>query len=395
MIAARVVVAVALVVVAASACPPSSAGRCTADEQCNADGIVGRRCELESGSCLCVDDRACGPDEICNAAGRCQARGGCFSNDDCGAGLFCDVVTGQCLSEKTCGPGQTCCTLDDQCAFGEVCDPLILTCVPGCHDEGDCRLGLGCVGGGLGRLGQCGTACTTDSLCGFGEICNLSTGVCELDHRGPYCNGCSGGTQSDDCGTPGNYCLLDTVNGGAYCGVDCSEGQACPFGYTCLDVIILPRSTLPPCTLPEVCDNGVCSRAGVTCTVDEDCPEGPPGSDCPRAEVGNCELDALRPCSVDEECADLGRCLKQECRVKEGAAFGICSCTKDSDCPRDRCIDGDLSDTQNPVLGHCELSGHGCYEDAECDIIACVEGGCRLGQNCKPASGRTCADFLD
>jgi hypothetical protein len=378
-----------------TACP--RADRCTADAECDAfrTGLAFQRCDIESGLCLCSDDRACGPDELCNAAGRCQARGGCVANDDCGAGLFCDIQTAQCLSVSVCGTQQRCCTLDSQCAFGFVCDSLTQACVEGCRDEADCLLGQGCVGGGFGRLGQCGSACTADNLCRHGELCNLSSGSCELDTRGPYCLGCSGGTQSDDCGTRGNYCLLDTVNGGAYCGVDCASDQACPFGYTCADVIILPRSTLPTCRLPEACVEGRCARSSTPCTVDEDCPEGPPGSDCPRADVGNCELDPLTRCIRDAECPNLGACLKQECRAREGAAFGVCSCTKDSDCPRDRCVGGDLSDPQRPVVGNCELSGHTCFEDAECDIITCVSGGCLLGRNCKPASGLSCADFVE
>lgn len=393
---ATVAVIVVAALAGASGCT-KAAGRCASDGDCDAlhTGLDHQRCALDSGQCLCVDDRACGPDELCNAAGRCQARSGCLTNADCGNGLFCDIGSGQCIADNACGSGQSCCTLDSQCPFRQVCDTLTQACVDGCHDEADCLLGQGCVGGGLGVLGQCGTACTTDALCAFGEICNLGSGLCERDTRGPYCLGCSGGVQSDDCGSFGNYCLLDTVNGGAYCGVDCSAGQECPFGYSCADVIILPRSTLPTCTLPEGCDAGRCSRTGGPCTVHEDCPEGPPGSDCPRADVGNCQLDPLRPCSGDADCPDLGNCLKQECRAREGAAIGVCSCTKDSDCPRDRCIGADISDPASPVVGHCELSGHGCFEDGECDVISCVEGGCRLGRNCKPQSGRTCADFVE
>lgn len=388
-------VAVAGLLVCAGTCGPVERTRCLADADCGGTTTEWLRCDVPTGACLCTDDRACDPQERCNPAGRCQARAGCLDNADCPAATFCDVSTGQCVAQDVCGADQTCCTLDSHCGFGSICDALSFACVPGCRDQADCLPGQGCLGAGFGRLGQCSTACTADSLCPAGNLCNLADGRCTLDTRGPYCAGCSGGAESDDCGAPGNYCLLDTVNDSSYCGVDCHRGQACPSGYACADVIILPRSTLPTCTLPEACDQGLCARTGVSCAVDEDCPEGPPGSDCPRADVGNCALDALTPCTDDLDCPELGACLKQECRAREGAVFGVCSCTKDTDCPRDRCMDPDLSDTANPVAGRCELSGHPCYEDADCDVITCVGGGCLLGRNCKPQSGRTCADLLE
>src|SRR6185437_4263039 len=96
--------------------------------------------------------------------------------------------------------------------------------------------------------------------CGIQQLCDVAAGTCITDSRGPYCAGCAGGVASRDCGTYGNYCLLDTVNGGDYCGVDCSDGQACPNGYECKNVIILPASTLPTCALPEQCIEDHCSR---------------------------------------------------------------------------------------------------------------------------------------
>ena len=373
------------------ACPPAAAARCTDDVQCQTATDPYHRCDIASGECRCTDARGCGDTESCNALGRCQAIAGCADNDDCGEGLFC--VLGNCEATSFCG-AERCCSTDAACPFTSVCDALTGACVPGCRDEADCVLGQGCVGAGGGRLGSCDAACTSDALCAPGELCNLSFGVCERDTRGPYCQGCSGGVQSDDCGANGNYCLLDTVNGGAYCGIDCSRGQACPNGYDCKDVIILPASTLPTCLLPEACDAGLCTRTGATCVVDEDCPEGPPGSTCPRADIGNCELDPNLACEGDAACAEQGACLKQECRVREGASFGVCSCTKDTDCPRDRCVGADNTNPDAPAAGACELSRHPCFLDFECDVITCVQGGCLLGRNCKPANDRTCVDTL-
>ncbi len=374
--------------------------QCTEDRDCDPTGLGFNVCSLEDGTCLCTDDRGCsGSNEVCNALGRCQADSGCNSNTDCNSGLFCDVTAGQCLAVDECGPGagESCCVLDSQCGFGSVCDNLARKCVPGCRDEADCILGQACVRG-LGQpLGQCAAGvCSGDNLCGFGEICS-SDGECVKDARGPYCLGCAGGVQSDDCGTRGNFCLTDSVNGGEFCGVGCVDGQACPFGYECHDVIIIPPAA--PFCGGEICviepgqASGRCSQnTAVSCARDEDCPIGFPGGDCPRGDVGNCINDQLTACSSDSECGgDVGSCVKQECRFGEGDAFGYCSCTRDSDCPRDRCINID------PVtsLGDCELSGRDCFEDAECDsVISCVDGGCFIGSNCAPQDGRTCRDLL-
>lgn len=398
----------------AQACPqdPNVIEReCALDSECG----DGKRCDVAAGICLCANDNGCDAQtEFCNALGRCQSKLGCENNDDCSQDgavpQFCDVTTGQCELKNICDPaeGETCCVIDEQCPFGNICSILDKRCVPGCRDDGDCFLGQGCIGGGFGNIGVCAAGiCTGNNLCGFGELCNLATGECTFDTRGSYCFGCAGGVASDDCGDPANYCLTDTTDPtgrSEFCGVDCSQGQPCPFGYSCNDVIIIPPNA-PFCTPPEKCvrnageQSGTCSRSATSCVIDEDCPNGPPGSDCPRADVGNCINDQLRDCSSDFDCCDgancpVGSCVKQQCRGDEGDAFGFCTCTRDTDCPRDVCKGADLTDPNNPVSGNCDLSGHRCFEDLDCDVIACIEGGCRIGANCAPADGRSCRELI-
>ena len=399
-------------------CEAPALSRCTSDLDCQSSSAY-LFCEVETGLCLCNDNRGCGDNEVCNGQGRCQAFSGCNSNADCCLddeceGLFCDVRTNQCLSVDECQPdeGEYCCTLDSQCPFGFICNTLDLRCTPGCRDDGDCLLGQGCVGGGLGgQIGQCESGvCTANNLCACGEVCNLEEGECVFDDRGPYCSGCTGGVASDDCGEPANYCLTDTSDpsgSSSFCGVDCSQQQSCPFGFTCNEVIIIPPAA-PFCAPPERCikDNpedasGYCSRNTMSsCSVDDDCPEGGPGSDCPRAQVGNCLLDQTQSCSEDYECCDdaaacpPGSCVRQECVGGEGDQFGFCTCTRDLDCPRDECVGADLSDPNNVVTGNCRLSGHRCFENIDCDVIACIRGGCRIGANCAPGNDRTCAEIV-
>jgi hypothetical protein len=218
--------------------------------------------------------------------------------------------------------------------------------------------------------------------------------------RGPFCEPCANTGETDECEGGGNYCLVDQTDPTAqsyFCGVDCSQGQPCPFGYGCIDVVIIPQN--------EICGREVCTGAGTCsssttagCTVDEDCPFGGPGGNCPRASTGNCVSDVTKPCDVDGDCCaggdcPEGSCAKQLCVGGESAATGYCTCTKDSDCFRDECDDADVTDPANPVLGHCSLSGHDCFEDLDCDTIACVNGGCLLGSNCAPANDRSCRDL--
>ena len=370
---------------------------CRSDGDCDLAGEGFLKCNVDEGSCFCVDDRGCSFGETCNPLGRCQVESGCASNGECRDGFFCDVVANQCIADNECGNSARCCVLDSQCPFREVCNSLNRTCTPGCRDEADCFLGEACVRS-LGQpLGTCDDdVCDRDNLCGFGQLCN-SDGRCVDDNRGPYCDGCSGGVQSDDCGTRGNFCLLDLVNGGSFCGVTCVDGEECPFGYECRDIIILPPAAsvcdAEACEIPPGEVEGRCAINGGACVVDNDCPIGFPGGTCARAVVGNCKINQQRSCSSDGECGDGDECIVQECRYREGANQGTCSCTRQSDCSLgDRCTD------INPATerGRCQLSGHVCFDDADCEsIIQCINGGCFIGRNCAPASGRTCRDFLD
>lgn len=369
-------------------CPPAAeTGPCRNDKEC------GDYRFCDAGLCLCADDRGCSQGESCNAAFQCQAVAGCRDNSDCQGETFCDITSGLCIGADQCA-------IDLHCPFGNVCDAALTECVRGCREEGDCALGFACIGAGRDRLGQCAMGiCRGNDLCKIQEICDLSSGECIFDDRGPYCGACQNLWSDDECGGGANYCLVDTGDPSGrsyYCGVDCSQGQACPFGYECHDVIILPRSA-PLCRV-EKCLAGSCSTGGASCTVDQDCLLGPPGGDCPRARIGNCLDDQTRSCGGDDDCCDQppcgeGLCVVQECRGGEGDVLGHCTCTRDMDCPIDECRDADLSDPENQVAGDCLISGHACYDDIDCDIIACVEGGCMIGQNCAPANDRTCREL--
>jgi hypothetical protein len=355
-----------------------AADGCTKDSQCDEHQF----CDRPTGTCKCQDDRGCGENEFCNSQEFCQVRTGCLSNEDCPAAdndgvlleRICDVKTNQCIPATSCG-------IDADCTHNNVCSSVLMSCVAGCADNGDCILGWTCVQNECRR-----DFCITAADCEIGETCIVETGQCIRDQRGPFCQPCQNQrTEPPECSEHANYCLIDSSSqAGYFCGVDCFRGQECPSGYNCSNVIILTQST--------------CGGS--------------------RCEVGFCRgMDAGTPCNEDADCdyaLPQGTCTKegQVCRAGEGDVRGHCTCVDDSDCPRDECRDANIvefcdngtcsvseaacsntADCPQNNLGHCLISGHRCYDNQDCDIISCVNGGCLIGANCAPEEGLSCRDM--
>jgi hypothetical protein len=341
---------------------------CREDKDCG-DPVAAFRCELQTGQCYCRTNDACLSREFCNPAGFCQDRSGCQNNADClDPSLFCDTTTGTCLGKGRCAS-------DLQCGLGQICDLSRSTCVDGCHSSGDCP-GSSCRCGEVPCLctgancpvGECDpNFCTDESFCKFGEKCGalpdagITRNTCyndfDVDHR-PYCARCVNGGGISTCGTGANYCITDTRTSSTYCGTDCSEGQTCPRGYGCRDIIV-------------VFTRWACG----------------PNVACPA--------DPALPCTTDAECKRGGTCLKTPgmasgscagvCRIREGSTFGFCSCQVDYDCAQESCSGGE-----------CTISRKKCVTEQDCRPIRCVDfqnaGGCLIGQNCTPANGLTCVE---
>ncbi len=358
------------------------AGGCNADEDCG--NPAHWRCELESGECLCRTNDPCRAGEICNSQGYCQAFIGCYETRDCPDGYFCDTATNTCLPKGRCAS-------DLHCQAGSLCDKATSLCKPGCRSNGDCNLREACIcttiaddgteveapcgceaTGEVGRLdcpvGRCSTeACVEDAFCGWGELCRTpqSGGLpkCESDYDPelrPYCDNCVTTPGQKSCGKGPNFCLYSTYTQSTYCGVDCSDGQACPNGYDCADVIVVWTKT--KCTSNAQCASPE-FRSSLRCEQDADCPNH---ALCDTGS-GFC----------------YGKCTKHE-----GASESFCACVEDDDCAQDSCNPNDW--TCSITRRECDLAGNGCRP------IRCVDfgtqGGCHIGRNCKPLEGLTCDD---
>jgi Cys-rich repeat protein len=352
---------------------------CAQDSDCG-QPTSAYRCETQTGVCYCRTNDACPPRQFCNIAGFCQDKSGCEKNEDCiDPTLFCDTSTGTCLSKGRC-------TNDLHCPLGQVCDAARSLCVEGCREDGDCPgvscrcgdLPCGCEGETTAERQACAigvcdpTFCSTDAFCPYMSICGIPPGStsarteCYTDYdpnRRPYCDNCSFGGSIQPCGTGPNYCLVDTVNpGNSFCGADCSDGQACPNGFGCSDVIVV----------------------------------GLPGTASCSAANPSCPANQNLPCVDDTECPRGGVCAKLagqangfcagRCAMREGASQGFCTCLETPDCGQETCS-----------MGECSISRRPCVTEQDCRAIRCVDfhgaGGCLIGQNCAPSQGLTCLNL--
>lgn len=139
----------------------------------------------------------------------CRGRIECDRDEPCPFGGSCE--DGACVYRA--------CATSQQCPLEHHCSPDG-ECLVGCASATDCRAGEACEGGACVE-----PPCTSTKVdCAFREVC--VDGRC-VDAGEPYCQPC---TTDEECG-PGNVCWADE-----WCGVDCSDGSACPAAFECLEV---------------------------------------------------------------------------------------------------------------------------------------------------------------
>lgn len=144
----------------------------------------------------------------------------CEQNLNCASSEVC--MEGQCVA-RTCMDSST-------CPMEHFCNADSGTCTAGCEYDRDCYPYHRC-----DTSGQCvENGCRDTELdCALGQYCNTLTGEC-YDAGGAYCHTCK---VDSDCGGT-NYCLdIGSPDGSRYCLVDCSLGQECPRGYSCVSII--------------------------------------------------------------------------------------------------------------------------------------------------------------
>ncbi|MCA9649369.1 MAG: hypothetical protein KC501_05640 [Myxococcales bacterium] len=209
--------------------PPAFRYACDSDTDCNADelcrhGLCERPCTQTAvfmAELVEAEARPC-PFETYT--------GGCFN--------------GACAN--TCELGS------DFCPPSQVCVDVGLSVSSGSSLFGG--------GSSSSATGVCVTSCTDHpDLCTVGELCS-EQGVCEAID-------CQAGEPCND----GELCLFGA------CVADCSQGQACPGGYTC-DATL--RICTPDCN--QECSEGFACYFGVcalTCEETADCPD-PEGYSC-------------------------------------------------------------------------------------------------------------------
>lgn len=243
--------------VASEACEPPlrclDGGQCTTLSPQGASCAGTEECQLgllctgdvcspgPAGSC---DGLLCGFATDCAYPRSCHAKGAegapCDVNEECVAGLHCDLQSLKCAANPA--DGEPC--LDGVlCADGLACDPLTTECAPLPGDGAPCAMKqdgafycadpLGCAPDGFcAPLPGEGDTCTIDYRCSAGLGCDFLP-------DGSFCvplKAGGGACQSDRVCQPGLYCEFSTAECAPVlpAGSPCNDGNECGPAGTCM-----------------------------------------------------------------------------------------------------------------------------------------------------------------
>ncbi len=273
-------------------CNPNSGQSCETDQDCTegedqvcdqTQGICvarvptcpyGMVCSRETGQCeaACVTDDDCyATDASCDPeSSPCRCTNNecvhvflCTQDSDCESGRLCVVEPGQ--TEGECRPD--CAGDDSLCPQGMLCMDRGARheCVAGCRLHSDCTVSENCIANTCRSLSSEGR-----QHCQMPEVCDLCEG-CLSDAGGGYtcqqlrtdqgelltCRTCT--TSVGTCsGTAPIWCCAIFGTTG-YRGIDCSDGQLCPAGHQCVEIMHggVPYGNCFP-TSDSVCDAASC-----------------------------------------------------------------------------------------------------------------------------------------
>ncbi len=424
----------------AAECHPLTPAACDDNNPCTID------CFDPASGCLHVPQTAtgvagCDDFNICTGQERCVA-GACVAGTPptCPAGKVCDpnrpatdpCVAKPCALAADCNDGNSC--TRDVCTAAHVCanpGDATLSCSDGnaCNGRETCTAAGACIRGAPPVCDD-GDVCTDDS-------CDAHDG-CRHDAVPGCCNdaGDCGGTPAcaatcvdHVCVQPPNCCVIDA---------DCNDGNPCTDDGRCTANRCTAGTPVtgdrPGCgdiCQPGTCAGGTCTLgAAVTCPDDGDtctreyckieaggcvregCDDGNPCTEDTCADVGTGEkscrsvaIDGCKPCTVDTDCADQGRC-----------GGGACSSGRCERVPK--CDDGDLATDDRCILDAdgqavctfpCKMDS-ACDDRDACSVDACVDPGgaaptcrhtlagwdaldCRLGTLVSAVAGAPPADL--
>jgi hypothetical protein len=333
----------------------------------SADACLKNVCVAETGACEpepVLDGVPCDDANACTTRDTCQA-GACAGTDpmvcaalsQCHLPGLCDQVTGACSNPEkpensSCNDGNAC-TATDTCQAGACVGAAQVSCTAAdqCHDVGVCNSANGICSKPAKQNGvQCNDAnpCTSGDACQNGACTPSSQKVCGA---------------SDSCHTAG---VCDPANG------NCTnppklDGASCSDGLTC--------------TTADVCANGKCGGAtvtcndGIACTADS-CSEQQGG--CTATSTG-CACVTSADCPRTNLCAGVPTCDPTKLTCLPGTPVD-CSALNDA------CHVGSCSPTTGQCVATPRADGTTCDDG---DLCTSGPSSCQAGV-CKGTNPVTC-----
>ena len=461
----------------------TAAGVCEAGFACTDVGAGAMQCVPSSGSCTCLNADDDGDIRTCkeeNGFGRCFGTELCTAgvgwegctalvpaaelcngvDDDCNGqideGLVHDPATcsttnayGVCEAPFSCaGPSGWQCSA--QVPVGELCDFKDNNCdgqvdedfrnAQGTYvDDENCgSCGLSCTGAIPNATAQCVALPGGSARCEVAQCADGYFPASPLTCLPASDTSCLACTSDASCPTPGDRCL--TLDGGKFCGRDCSAGNAhgtpagqCPSGYACTAVEggadqCEPISGSCTCLAADDGENRTCARstASGTCFGVETCDPADGWGGCTARTPGPEECDGQdNDCDgqVDEAVTPpTDPCAVSVPGVGTCSATWTCQGTGGWKCPattphletcnfQDDDCDGQTDETFRDASGryvddgNCGTCGVNCVgalpnataacvagaTGARCEVAACDSGYYQASATvCLPASIDTC-----